>query len=1315
MAAQPSWLVPASPEAAPDTPPSWLIPANPPKDEHPDWLIPAQGAKPAQDTHPDWLIPAKPAHDDSRLPDDSGIQATIRRTAQQVGVPESIALGVGKMESNYNPRAKSKAGALGVMQLMPDTAKGLGVDPNNPEQNILGGVKYLDQMYRRYGNWEQALAAYNAGPGAVDKAIRDVQFDEAKALRMSGATTQKKTWLDYLPDETKAYVRGLTPFIEGRAADRPAYQPPAPFKSGQALRAPLPTDMTQDQARRRAAEQAGRTYESGAVTAPNLGTAARGIGHALAFGEYAGKPGEPEATFVRDWIADPIMSMVGAPALPAAVGRIAEGLSPTQRAAAEAEAVARTLPAQRAARVIPGYAPGAIAPGARAAIEIEDTIRNYLAKTQDLRGYMGSIDETLRRTQLDKTAATLETNRMVQAVRGAPQEEAAAYRLFEHPDELPGAAPQARQIVNRLQPIKDATDRMKADLRAINPSMAPEVTPGPYIHRIAQDQPDTMLGKAKRALQSGRRFGGGNVLGAAKPSSFKKAEMQALIGDDGSRSVVHIGRRALTDAEKIAGADASRAMVTVFEDGQPARSFPYRATTRGKLLEQALRPYRQNVTKLRAAIQALRSSPATPERLQAMRDTLQQVALDLVKPSEEYSPAEARFIRQQSDRLRRVMTRLSAGQAQLPELEQALNETSAAIKRAVSSAPRKGEPVVQELARVRRGSRELWMPTGKVFRAVRATTDEIEAASGIRYYKSATASVVSDYVETLNKWRAVKTLEKLKTDPRFLKYATRDPAHAAADWKPTTLDQFRGWYMHPDVRAAFNRAKQEMDAGDDVTAVMGRLTNSYLTMVFLNPFAHTPNMLTQFGLYEAGRPWLWRAREWPAFFGSFGRAWNTALHMGEDYDTFLRAGANMMRVKQTMKPVADELLKAVGEKLESSPGVLGGFARTLGLNPVDIAKGLYQKVQEGTWLTHDFLTAVQTYQTMASDRVPMDEAIKRVSRFFVEYHIPTQAFGLPGAAGRVTSSLFRQRAWAMFGSWHYGALEALANALIKDPARALFTKMPMEERLLVAQRLLGLYALTVTIPDLYSKFGQRVTGSPLTYSPPAGSARFLGLGMDVASGKRTPSELMRAVVTPIPSALAAVSALSGRDWFTGKSIYDETSTPVQKMERLLEYLGVTSLSPYQNLLDRVRSGKLSLNEALLTAVHLYSPSVGAWGNRFYAIRDQIGGKQAQVNHLYATGHAADAQKLIRETNEAMFQALKNAAKDGGLQVNDGQLRLRIWGSKQVRGMGLHAPSPREIGLAGQHTQEQGKPGATLKHLLTPPPPPPHRGFGGLRI
>jgi len=117
------------------------------------------------------------------------IVADIRRIAQEEGVDPDLAVRVAKQESGFRQDATSRAGARGIMQLMPDTAKELGVDLNDPMQNIRGGVRYLGQQQRAFGSPDSALAAYNAGPGRVRDYLRTGR---------------------QLPQETKNYVSALS-------------------------------------------------------------------------------------------------------------------------------------------------------------------------------------------------------------------------------------------------------------------------------------------------------------------------------------------------------------------------------------------------------------------------------------------------------------------------------------------------------------------------------------------------------------------------------------------------------------------------------------------------------------------------------------------------------------------------------------------------------------------------------------------------------------------------------------------------------------------------------------------------------------------------------------------------------------------------------------------------------------------------------------------------------------------------------------------------------------------------------------------------
>ena len=150
----------------------------------------------------------------------------IEHHAANHGLSADLVRAVIQAESGFNPRAVSPRGAIGLMQLMPATARELGVsDPFRPDDNIRGGVSYLAQLVARFDqNLELALAAYNAGPGNVERYGAVPPFRETRAYvkKITGATL-----LTEPPAPRDPVIYKWVEIVDGKARTRYSNIPPS--------------------------------------------------------------------------------------------------------------------------------------------------------------------------------------------------------------------------------------------------------------------------------------------------------------------------------------------------------------------------------------------------------------------------------------------------------------------------------------------------------------------------------------------------------------------------------------------------------------------------------------------------------------------------------------------------------------------------------------------------------------------------------------------------------------------------------------------------------------------------------------------------------------------------------------------------------------------------------------------------------------------------------------------------------------------------------------------------------------------------------
>jgi soluble lytic murein transglycosylase-like protein len=106
----------------------------------------------------------------TRCPVPAGFRGAFAAASRETAIPTALILAVARIESSLRPKVTLSAGARGLLQLLPSTAAELRLGPDDPEQNVLGGARYLRSLVDRFGSIDLALAAYNAGPSSVARA-----------------------------------------------------------------------------------------------------------------------------------------------------------------------------------------------------------------------------------------------------------------------------------------------------------------------------------------------------------------------------------------------------------------------------------------------------------------------------------------------------------------------------------------------------------------------------------------------------------------------------------------------------------------------------------------------------------------------------------------------------------------------------------------------------------------------------------------------------------------------------------------------------------------------------------------------------------------------------------------------------------------------------------------------------------------------------------------------------------------------------------------------------------------------------------------
>jgi uncharacterized protein (TIGR02594 family) len=225
--------------------------------------------------------------------------AEIDRAAARHRIDPNLLRGLIRQESGFNPRARSPAGAIGLCQLMPATARSLGVDdPTDPQQNVMGGARYLRQQLDAFdGDERLALAAYNAGPGAVSR---------AGGIPQNGETPE---YVRKVLAYAREYDRQAPGASEPRAGAAVASSPPGPARSGAVPGARGPARSGGQPLADGAAEPASSLGDRMvAIASKEIGVREQSPNASPRIAQYAkavrgGAPGQPWCANFVSWVA----------------------------------------------------------------------------------------------------------------------------------------------------------------------------------------------------------------------------------------------------------------------------------------------------------------------------------------------------------------------------------------------------------------------------------------------------------------------------------------------------------------------------------------------------------------------------------------------------------------------------------------------------------------------------------------------------------------------------------------------------------------------------------------------------------------------------------------------------------------------------------------------------------------------------------------------------------------------------------------------------------------------------------------------------
>jgi len=314
----------------------------------------------------------------------------------------------------------------------------------------------------------------------------------------------------------------------------------------------------------------------------------------------------------------------------------------------------------------------------------------------------------------------------------------------------------------------------------------------------------------------------------------------------------------------------------------------------------------------------------------------------------------------------------------------------------------------------------------KTYKMVQATTAEIEAQTGVKYYKSAIMSAIMAEMRLSSIARHLQYLENLKASPEFTggdprQLATQNPKLARENgWQTTELKAFDGWYMHPRLAEVMDDFQRPgFGAADTAWDKVRRFSQQVTKLLFWLPTAHVENVGAHW-FTARGLEWL-RPRGYKSLVMDGGDAARSVMTQDQFQMDMRKHGAGLIYGSTVTEDIVGQIAKAAGVAIERDPATYGPIAKTLGVGVDDMVKGIYSASKHAMWYTNDVMLT-QLVKEQMRNGLSMPEAIVHAEKYFPNYRVASRLMG-----SRLISKVMQSPELSAFGRYHGGVFKAYAN------------------------------------------------------------------------------------------------------------------------------------------------------------------------------------------------------------------------------------------------------------------------------------------------